>query len=41
MTPSDYDFIRKILKERSGYLLAADKQYLIDSRLTPLARQAG
>lgn len=41
MTPSDYDFIRKVLKERSGYLLAADKQYLIDSRLTPLARQAG
>jgi chemotaxis protein methyltransferase CheR len=41
VTPSDYDFIRKVLKERSGYLLAADKQYLIDSRLTPLARQAG
>jgi chemotaxis protein methyltransferase CheR len=39
VTPTDYDFIRKILKERSGYVLSPDKQYLIDSRLTPLARQ--
>ena len=41
MTPADYDFIRKILKERSGYMLSSDKQYLIDSRLMPLARQEG
>ena len=41
MTPADYDFIRKVLKERSGYLLSPDKHYLIDSRLTPLARQQG
>lgn len=39
MTPADYDFIRKVLKERSGYVLSPDKQYLIDSRLNPLARQ--
>jgi chemotaxis protein methyltransferase CheR len=41
VTPTDYDFIRKVLKERSGYVLSPDKQYLIDSRLTPLARQEG
>jgi chemotaxis protein methyltransferase CheR len=39
VTPSDYEYIRKILKERSGYVLAPDKQYLIDSRLLPVARQ--
>ncbi len=41
MTPADYDFIRKVLKERSGYVLAPDKQYLIDSRLNPVARELG
>jgi chemotaxis protein methyltransferase CheR len=41
VTPADYDFIRKVLRERSGYVLSPDKQYLIDSRLTPLARQEG
>lgn len=41
MTPLDYDYLRKLLKERSGLLLSADKQYLIESRLLPLARRAG
>jgi len=41
MTPLDYDFLRKLLKERSGLDLSADKQYLVESRLTPLARKAG
>jgi chemotaxis protein methyltransferase CheR len=41
VTPADYDFIRKVLKERSGYVLAPDKHYLIDSRLNPLARELG
>ena len=40
MTPTDYDFLRKLLKERSGLTLSADKQYLIESRLLPLARKA-
>jgi len=40
MTPLDYDFLRKLLKERSGLDLSADKQYLVESRLTPLARKA-
>jgi chemotaxis protein methyltransferase CheR len=40
MTPADYDFLRKFLKERSGLDLSTDKQYLVESRLMPLARKA-
>lgn len=41
MTPGDYEFLRKFLKQRSGLDLSADKQYLVESRLVPLARKAG
>lgn len=41
MTPVDYDFLRQCLKARSGLVLSADKQYLVESRLLPVARQAG
>lgn len=41
MTPADYEFLRKLLKDRSGLDLSADKQYLVESRLVPLARRAG
>ena len=41
MTPLDYDYLRKLLKERSGLTLSADKQYLVESRLLPVARRAG
>src|SRR5947209_12890473 len=41
VTPLDYDYFRKLLKERSGLVLSADKQYLVESRLLPLARRAG
>jgi chemotaxis protein methyltransferase CheR len=40
VTPSDYEYLRKLLKERSGLDLSADKQYLVESRLMPLARKA-
>ena len=40
MTPQDYEYLRKLLKERSGLDLSADKQYLVESRLLPLARKA-
>ena len=40
MTPSDYEYLRKLLKERSGLDLSADKQYLVESRLVPLARKS-
>ena len=41
MTPVDYEFLRKFLRERSGLDLSADKQYLVESRLIPLARRLG
>ena len=41
VTPDDYDFLRNSLKERSGLVLSADKQYLVESRLLPVARKAG
>jgi chemotaxis protein methyltransferase CheR len=41
VTPLDYEFLRKLLRERSGLDLSADKQYLVESRLIPLARKAG
>ena len=41
VTPFDYEYLRKLLKERSGLDLSADKQYLVESRLLPLAPQGG
>jgi chemotaxis protein methyltransferase CheR len=41
VTPADYDYLRRLLKERSGLDLSADKQYLVESRLVPLARRVG
>jgi chemotaxis protein methyltransferase CheR len=41
VTPLDYDYLRKLLKERSGLVLSAEKQYLVESRLLPVARKAG
>ncbi len=41
MTPPDYEYLRKLLRDQSGLDLSADKQYLIESRLLPLARKAG
>jgi chemotaxis protein methyltransferase CheR len=41
VTPFDYEYLRKFLKERSGLDLSADKTYLVESRLLPLARKAG
>ncbi len=41
MNQPDYDFLRKLLRDKSGLDLSADKQYLIESRLLPLARKAG
>jgi chemotaxis protein methyltransferase CheR len=41
VTPPDYEYLRKLLKDQSGLDLSADKQYLIESRLLPLARKCG
>ena len=37
----DFDFLSRLLKERSGLVVTSDKAYLLESRLMPLARQAG
>ena len=39
MTPQDFDYLRKLLRERSGLVLSAEKQYLAESRLLPIARR--
>jgi chemotaxis protein methyltransferase CheR len=41
VTPPEYEYLRKLLREKSGLDLSADKQYLIESRLLPLARKSG
>jgi chemotaxis protein methyltransferase CheR len=41
VTPPDYEYLRKFLKDNSGLDLSPDKQYLIESRLLPIARKAG
>jgi chemotaxis protein methyltransferase CheR len=41
VSPLDFEYLRKLLKDSSGLDLSADKQYLVESRLVPLARKAG
>jgi chemotaxis protein methyltransferase CheR len=38
---ADYEFLRRLLKERSGLVLGGDKQYLVESRLLPISRRLG
>jgi chemotaxis protein methyltransferase CheR len=39
MTPADFEFVSQFLKKRSGLVLTPDKQYLLDSRLSPVSRR--
>ena len=41
MIHDDYEFLRARLKERSGLVLSAEKQYLVESRLLPVVRRWG
>jgi chemotaxis protein methyltransferase CheR len=41
MTPADFQFLARFLKEQSGLALAEDKGYLLESRLVPVARANG
>jgi len=41
MKPQDFEFLSNLLKRRSGLQLTPDKVYLLESRLTPLARRRG
>lgn len=39
MTPSDFNSLREMLKKESGLVLNEDKQYLVESRLGPVAKK--
>ena len=39
MTGQDFDYIRRLLQERSAIVLEPGKEYLVESRLAPVARK--
>lgn len=41
MTPADFDYLRQLLRDRSGLVLSGEKEYLAESRLLPVARKHG
>lgn len=41
MNVDDFDFISGLLMKQSGLVLGSDKKYLLESRLTPVARECG
>lgn len=41
MTMEEFTFLSNFLKARSGLILTVDKKYLLESRLTPVARAHG
>ncbi|HXP76740.1 MAG TPA: protein-glutamate O-methyltransferase [Stellaceae bacterium] len=41
MTGDEFDFLCKMLRDRSGLVLTRDKAYLLESRLLPVARKCG
>lgn len=41
MRPDEFDYVAKMLKDRSGLIITPDKSYLLESRLTPVARKRG
>ncbi len=41
MTPTEYEFMARYLKQKSGLALAPNKEYLLQSRLGPIVREKG
>lgn len=41
LRPDDFDYIARMLRDRSGLVLTTDKSYLLESRLMPVARRRG
>ena len=41
MNPADFDFVSRLVKERSGLVLTPEKSYLVESRLAPIMRKEG
>ncbi|MGD1934644.1 MAG: CheR family methyltransferase [Candidatus Phaeomarinobacter sp.] len=40
MTPEEFQYLSDLVRQRSGLVLSSDKTYLLESRLTPIARKA-
>ena len=41
LRPDEFEYLARILKERSGLIVTPDKGYLLESRLTPVAKARG
>jgi len=41
LAPSEFDYLRRLVMEGSAIVLEAGKEYLVESRLLPLARREG
>src|SRR4051812_16948967 len=41
MTPDDFAYVARLLKESSGLVLTRDKTYLLENRLIPVVRANG
>ncbi len=41
ISPADFDFVREFVRKNSAIILETGKEYLVESRLGPLARQSG
>ena len=41
METADFEFVRDLVRKRSAIVLETEKSYLVESRLTPLARREG
>ena len=41
MIPADFNYLATLLKQRSGLALTHDKEYLLETRLQPIARRCG
>jgi chemotaxis protein methyltransferase CheR len=41
LSATSFDYVRSVLRERTGNVLADDKVYLVETRLFPVARQRG
>ena len=41
MTPQELDFVARLVRRECGLVLSADKAYLVESRLAPVARRWG
>jgi len=41
MNPNAFEYYKNLLKQKSGLVITPDKAYLLDSRLTPIAKKHG